>query len=140
LVPRVERGEFVNVGIVLFCRTRRYLAARIEVDPDRLRALAPGLDLPAVQRHLDAIPVVCAGGPAAGPIGGLSQAERFHWLVSPRSTVVQTSPVHSGLCSDPSDALEQMMDALVRPPGEEANLEQERTADQHVGREQCGPE
>lgn len=104
VVPRVEREEFLNVGVILFCRTRRFLAARIVLDRPRLAALAPTLDPDVVQAHLDLIPRICKG---EGPIGQLGQAEAFHWLVHPRSTVIQTSPVHSGLCTDPAVALEQ---------------------------------
>jgi hypothetical protein len=118
VVPRVEREEFVNVGAIVFCRVRRYLGARIVLDADRLLALSPELDLETLRRHLDAIPRVCEGAPSAGPIGQLSQAERFHWLTSPRSTVVQTSPVHSGLCSDPAVALEHLVETMVRVKGE----------------------
>ena len=115
VVPRVERGEFVNAGVILFCRTRRFLGARIELDAGRLAALAPQLDIPEVARHLAVIPLVCAGGVGAGPIGVLPLAERFHWLVAPRSAMIQASPVHSGLCDAPEAALEQLLDALVRP-------------------------
>jgi hypothetical protein len=114
VVPRVERGEFVNAGVVLFCRTRRFLGARIELDDRRLLALAPGADLDEIRRHLDAIPLICAGGPPAGPIGLLSQADRFHWLIAPRSAMIQTSPVHVGLCAEPSDALEHLVATMVR--------------------------
>jgi hypothetical protein len=113
VVPRVERGEFVNAGVVLFCRTRRFLAARVALDAQRLAALAPSLDISEAERHLALIPLVCAGGPEAGPIGALEQAERFHWLVAPRSAMIQTSPVHSGLCEDPELALEQLLERLV---------------------------
>jgi Protein of unknown function (DUF3037) len=116
VVPRVERGEFVNAGVVLFCRTRRFLGARIELDEGRLLALAPDIDLAEVRRHLEAIPLICAGGPEAGPIGRLPQAERFHWLIAPRSAMIQTSPVHSGLCADPAAALEHLLDVMVRLP------------------------
>lgn len=116
VVPRVERGEFINAGAVLFCRTMRFLEARIELDRARLAALCPCLDLDEVERQLLVIPRICAGDPLAGPIALLSQPERFHWLVSPRSTVVQTSPVHSGLCLDPSAALDDIMARLVRAP------------------------
>ena len=114
VVPRVERDEFVNAGAILFCRARRFLGARIELDPARLAALAPALDLAAVRRHLGVIPLVCAGGDAAGPIGGLPLAERFDWLVAPRSTIIQTSPVHSGLCADPAIALDHLIASVVR--------------------------
>jgi hypothetical protein len=119
LVPRVEREEFLNVGAVVFCRTRRFLDASIDLDERRLSALAPNLDIAEVERHLAIIPLLCKGGPEGGPIGLLSQAERFHWLVAPRSTVIQTSPVHCGLCTEPAEALERIMRETVRihPPG-----------------------
>ncbi len=113
VVPRVERGECLNVGIILFCRTRRFLAARIQLDPTRLAAFAPELEQELIMIHLARIPLLCVGGKESGPIGQLSQSERFHWLVSPRSTVIQTSPVHSGLCSDPAVALQRLLDQLV---------------------------
>ena len=117
LVPSVERGEFVNVGVILFCRSRRFLGARIELDRRRLAALAPIEDLAELERHLASIPRICAGGDGSGPIGTLSLAERFHWLVAPRSTVIQTSPVHAGLCADPQAALDHLMETMVRLPG-----------------------
>lgn len=118
IVPRVERGEFINAGVILFCRTRRFLEARISLDLPRLAALAPGLDVAPIQQELEAVALLCAGGPQSGPIGQLSQPERFHWLVAPRSTIVQTSPVHSGLCSSPPAALESLMQRLVLPPSD----------------------
>ena len=117
IVPCVERGEFLNVGVILFCRTRRFLDARIELDEARVRALWPAADLDEIRAHLEAIPRICAGGPEAGPIGQLLLHERFHWLVAPRSTVIQTSPVHSGICLDPAATLEHLMDRMVRSPG-----------------------
>lgn len=114
VVPYVEREEFINVGVILFCGFRRCLLARIEMDIDRLVALAPDLDPALVQPQLDLIQRICAGGTEAGPYGELSQAERFHWLVSPRSTVVQISPVHCGLCTDPGAALDDLFERLVR--------------------------
>ena len=116
LVPRVDREEFINVGVVLFCLTMRFLGARVELDERRLLALAPEVDLSVVRSHLEALPRICAGGADAGPIGQLPQKERWHWLVAPRSTILQTSPVHSGLCEDPAAALESLMDRMVRPP------------------------
>jgi len=113
LAPRVEREEFMNVGVILFCRTRKFLEARLALDQERLAALAPNLDPTEIQDHLDLIPRLCAGGPEAGPIGCLSQAERFHWLVSPRSTVIQISAVHCGLCTDPQAALVGLFKQLV---------------------------
>lgn len=115
VVPRVERDEFVNVGAIVFCRTRRFLGARIELDRPRLAALAAWLDPAEVERHLAIIPLVCAGGADGGPIGLLPLADRFHWLVAPRSAMIQTSPVHAGLCDDPAAALEEIMAQLVRP-------------------------
>jgi len=116
VVPRVERGEQVNVGVILSCVDGEFLEARIEVDPARLQALDPALDLDAIQSGLDAIMTVCAGGPAAGPIGALPPRGRFRWLVSPRSTVIQMSPVHTGRTSDPAAALERLLDTMVRNP------------------------
>jgi len=116
VVPRVERGECINAGVILFCLTQRFLAAKVELDERRLLALAPDVDLELVRGHLEAIPRICAGGRAAGPIGQLPQKERWHWLVAPRSTIIQTSPVHSGLCEDPAQALEHLMDRMVHLP------------------------
>jgi hypothetical protein len=113
LVPRVEREEFVNVGVVLFCRTRRFLDARVALDSARLAALAPYLDVPAIQEQLSYIPRICRGGADAGPIGLLPQPERFRWLVAQRSTVVQSSPVHCGLCNDPQAVLERLAATIV---------------------------
>src|SRR5579863_3809397 len=116
IVPRIERGECVNVGAILFCRAHAFLEARIELDEARLRALAPTLDPAPLRAHLGLIPLICAGGAAAGPIGQLSQQQRFHWLTSPRSTIVQTAPAHSGLCADPAAALEHLLATMVRLP------------------------
>jgi hypothetical protein len=110
VVPAVEREEFLNVGVILFCRTRRFLAAAMDLDEVRLARLAPGLDIAQVRRHLALIERVCAG---EGPVGRLGQAEAFHWLVAPHSTVIQTSPVHSGLCADPAAALGRLLAATV---------------------------
>jgi len=116
VVPRVERDEFVNAGVILFCLQRDFLGARVALDRARLQALFPGTDLDVVEEHLQAVPRVCRGGPGSGPIGALSRRERFHWLVAPRSTVIQVSPVHSGICHDPERALEALLDRLVRTP------------------------
>ncbi len=116
VVPRVERGECINVGVILFCRTRRFLSALIELDVQRLLALAPDCDMSLIEEHLATIPRICAGGAEAGYIGQLSQSERFHWLVAPRSTIIQTSPTHSGLCTDPAATLEHLMQTMVRLP------------------------
>lgn len=122
LAPRVEREEFINVGVILFCRTLRFLDCRICLDGERLAALAPGFDCAAAQAQLDLVPLLCAGGAAAGAIGELDQAERFRWLASPRSTVVQVSPVHGGLCDDPQAALDDLFQRLVAPPAPPAAL------------------
>jgi hypothetical protein len=117
VVPHVEREEFVNGGVILFCEARDLLVARIELDEARLRALAPDVDLALVQRHLLAIPRICAGGPDAGPIGALTLRERWRWLVSPRSTILQTSPPHAGFAEEPEAAMERILSASVRPRG-----------------------
>ena len=115
VVPRVDRGECVNIGVIVSCPARDYLQARIEIDAARLRALDATLDLEAIRRHAASIPAICDGGDAAGPIGRLTQRERFHWLVAPRSTIIQISAVHTGRCEDPTRVLEQLMTKLVRP-------------------------
>lgn len=116
VVPRVERGEFLNAGVVLSSKSGDFLQARVELDEARLLALAPGLDLDAVRRHLAAFPAICAGGEEAGPIGRLPKRERFYWLTAPRSTMIQTSPVHTGRCSDAATMLERLLDTMVRVP------------------------
>lgn len=108
VVPRVDREEFLNVGVILFCRERRFLDARMKMDPARLARVAPDLDVGAVQAQFDVITRVCAGGAAAGPLGAQDQAERFRWLTSPRSTTIQTSAVHCGLSADPAAALDEL--------------------------------
>jgi len=114
VVPRVERGEFVNAGIILSCDAERILLASIELDEEALLALDSRVDLDLVRSVLKSIPAICAGGEAAGDLGRMSARERFHWLVAPRSTIVQTSPVHTGQCSDPGAALEHLMQTMVR--------------------------
>ena len=116
VVPRVERGEFVNAGVVLYCQEKRFLEAAIDLDPERLRALDPRLDPGTVRAHLEAARRVCAGGPGAGPIGLLPPVQRFGWLVAPRSTVVQPGPVHTGLAEDPRGALDHLLETMVRAP------------------------
>ena len=113
VVPRVERGERLNAGIVLLCRPRRFLGAAIELDEGRLRALDPGCDVDEIRAHLDLIRRIAAGTPDAGPLAVLSKAERFHWLVAPSSTVIQPSAVHAGLTSDPAATLEHLLRTLV---------------------------
>lgn len=114
VVPSVERGESLNVGVIVFCSEARFLDAKIELDSERLKAFAPNLDIKTVEEHLQTMPRVCAGGKSAGSIGQMTQRERFHWLVAPRSTIIQTSPGHCGLCNDPAVVLEQLFEKLVR--------------------------
>ncbi len=113
VVPRVEREEFVNAGVILSCPEVDFLEARIELDERRLLALDPTVDVESVRANLASIPLICAGGPSAGPIGKLSPRERFHWLVAPRSTMIQTSAVHAGRCTDPALALTHLMQQMV---------------------------
>ncbi|CAA9469230.1 MAG: hypothetical protein AVDCRST_MAG38-1143 [uncultured Solirubrobacteraceae bacterium] len=115
VVPRVERGECFNAGVVLYCRPRRFLAARVALDERRLAALAPGADTEMLRAHLDGLVAVAAGAPDGGPVAALDQSDRFHWLVAPSSTVLQASPVHTGLCEDPAAMLERLFGALVLP-------------------------
>lgn len=118
VVPRVEREEFINVGAIVSCPALDFLEARIELDVERLQSLDPGLDMDALRKHADSIPIICAGGPDAGPIGLLPQRERFHWLIAPRSTIIQLSAAHTGRCQHPAAVLERLMDTMVRslPP------------------------
>jgi hypothetical protein len=114
VVPRVERGEQVNAGVILSCADVEFLDARIELDEAAVRALDPAVDLEAVRATLATIPAICRGGADAGPIGALPARGRFRWLVSPRSTIIQPSPVHTGRTTDPAACLEKLMDRLVR--------------------------
>jgi len=113
VVPRVEREEFINAGVIVFCRARRFLGARVTPQRALLAALTPDLDPAEIERHLAVIPTICAGGKDSGAIGALTLAERFHWLVAPRSTVVQVSRAHCGLCDDPAAILDHLMERLV---------------------------
>jgi hypothetical protein len=115
VVPHVDRGEFVNAGVIVACAQKGFLKARIALDEARLRALDPAADVAALQAALAAIPATCAGGAAAGPIGRLSVRERFDWLVAPRSTSIQVSPVHSGRAADLDEALQRLVDKMVKP-------------------------
>jgi hypothetical protein len=116
IVPRVERGEFLNAGVILYSPTAAFLDARVELDRARLLALAPDVDVAMVESYLEAIPKICAGGGEAGSIGQLGQGARFHWLVAPRSTIIQMSPVHAGVDQDLSAALERLFEKMVRSP------------------------
>ena len=114
IVPRVDRGECINAGVVLSCPSLDFLEACVELDPARLAVLDPSADLQAIRGHLDAIVRIGRGGSEAGPVGELPQRARFHWLVSPRSTVIQMSPVHTGPTADPAASLARLVDTLVR--------------------------
>ncbi|CAN5299318.1 DUF3037 domain-containing protein [soil metagenome] len=116
VVPRVERGEFVNVGVIVSCSTDGHLQARIELDEQALRALDPGVDLDSVRASLESIRRVCEGGEGSGAFARMTPRERFHWLVAPRSTSIQTSTVHSGRCDDLHDVMDRLMAAMVRRP------------------------
>lgn len=114
VMPRVERGECLNAGVILLCRPRKYLAAKVWLDRERLRALAPDVDPTTIETHLAVIARIARGDSDAGPIAALVQGERFHWLVAPSSTVIQPSEVHTGLCDDPAVELEHLFERLVR--------------------------
>ncbi len=116
VVPRVEREEFVNVGVVLFSRPRKFIGVEARLDGDRLRALWPELDLDAIERQLDVIRLVIAGDPAGGAVAHLSAAERFGWLSAPASTILQPGPVHAGLADDPAATLRDLFADLVGSP------------------------
>jgi hypothetical protein len=118
IVPRVEREEFMNVGVILICREESYLGALVALDPVRLAAMAPTLDIDDIQQQLNQFPLIAAGDPAGGEIAALPMSERFHWLTAPRSTVIQVSPTHSGITEDPQGALERLLATMVRPPKE----------------------
>ncbi len=114
VVPRVERGEQINAGVIVSCPTLDYLGARVELDAARLAAIAPDADLAEVEAALTIIPLIAAGDPKGGPIAALPRSERFHWLVAPRSAIIQPSAVHTGICDDPEAALEKLLARLVR--------------------------
>jgi len=113
IVPRVERGEFINVGVILYSQSLRFLEAKIEVNENRLLAFSSGLDLQEVKDSLQACCTICVGGTLAGPIGKLALASRFRWLTATRSTIIQTSPVHLGLCTDANETLLRLFEQLV---------------------------
>jgi hypothetical protein len=113
VIPRVERGEMLNAGVVLFSRRHGFLAARTELDVAALAALSPGCDPGEVRAHLQTLERVAAGDPAGGPIAALEPSERFHWLTAPSSTIVQASPVHTGLTDDPGAELDRLFNQLV---------------------------
>ena len=117
VVPRVERGERVNVGVVVFCRQRDFLDLRAQIDAERLAALAPDLDIAAVRESIEAIRAIVCGEPAGGALAALEASERFGWVVAPASTIIQPSPVHTGLTDDPSATLDRLFDTLVATAG-----------------------
>ena len=112
-VPRVERGEFVNVGVIVWCAPQRFLKAKVSVDRNKILALDPKADTDAIERAAKSIPIVCQGGAEAGDLGKLALSERFNWLVAPRSTSLQTSPVHIGRGADLEKALEKIFNEMV---------------------------
>ena len=114
VVPKVEREEFINVGVILSCKEKKFLEARIELDEEKLKSLNSEIDLEVIKKHLTAIEAIAVGKEDSGSIGKLSQMERFHWLSSPKSTIIQTSPVHSGYCKNPSDTLEHLIKTMVK--------------------------
>ncbi|MFZ0274685.1 MAG: DUF3037 domain-containing protein [Acidobacteriaceae bacterium] len=115
VLPRVERQEFINAAVIAFCPELRFLDARVHLDTARLTALWPDADIEIIRNHLDAIPRICQGDPTAGPIARLSQRERFHWLISPRSTIIQPSPVHTGVCDSTDNLLDHLAQQFLLP-------------------------
>jgi hypothetical protein len=113
VIPDVERGECLNAGVILLCRPRRFLAARVGLDEAKLRAMSPDADPASILPHLAAIERIAAGDTSAGPMARLGQGERFHWLVAPSSTVIQASEVHTGLSDDPAAELDHLFERLV---------------------------
>ena len=114
IVPKVDREEFINAGVILSCPEKEFLEARIELDEERLKMFAPGIDIELIKSHLAAIKAICAGIDDMEAIGKLSKRERFHWLTSPKSTIIQTSPVHSGYCKDPEKELNDLVNKIVK--------------------------
>ena len=114
VVPKVDREEFINAGVIVSCPELSFLEARIKLDESRLRALDPNIDLELVRKHLASIPKICRGDDDAGSIGQLPQRQRFHWLVAPRSTIIQTSRAHTGRCVDPGTVIERLLERMVR--------------------------
>ena len=114
VVPRVEREEFVNVGVIVSCPAPRLSRRAYRTRRARIAALDPTLDIESIRAHLATIPLICAGGEAAGPIGRLPPRERFHWLIAPRSTIIQTSPAHTGQIEEPGAAIERLLETMVR--------------------------
>jgi hypothetical protein len=120
VVPSIERGEAFNAGVVLLCRSTGFFGVRIELDPDRLAALSPATNMEDVEEFLSGIQRIAASDSSAGQIGSFSEAEKFHWLTAPSSTIVQPSPVHTGMCDDPAEELEKLFRNLVKRPDPKA--------------------
>ena len=114
MVPRVEREEFLNIGVILYCAKQRFLQARYLIDENKLLAFAPGIDIDEIAGYVCSFERICAGGKNAGPIGQLDLASRFRWLTATRSTVLQTSKVHPGFCSDAAEMLDRLHEQLVK--------------------------
>ncbi len=114
VVPKVEREEFINVGVILSCKEKKFIKARFELNEEKLKSLNKDIDIEMVKNHLKAIEEISIGNENAGPIAKLSQMERFHWLSSPKSTIIQTSAVHSGYCQDPSATLDHLVKTMVK--------------------------
>lgn len=114
VVPRVERGEVMNAGVLLYCRARSFVAARVHLDEDRLRCLDPAADVTGVRAALRAVEGICLGGAQAGQAADDDAGRRFRWLTAPRSTVVQPGPIHTGLTADPAAEVDRLLDLLVR--------------------------
>lgn len=114
IVPRVEREEFINVGVILSCPAKKFLEARIELNEERLKAFAPKINIEEIRSYLDIIPKICEGSNEAGIIGKLTQRERFYWLTATRSTIIQTSPIHTGFAVNAEEMLENLLNKMVR--------------------------
>lgn len=114
IVPRVEREEFINVGVILSCPAKKFLEARIELNEERLKCFAPKIEIEAIRQYLEIIPKICAGSDEAGIIGKLTQRERFYWLTATRSTIIQTSPIHTGFAVNAEEMLEKLMNKMVK--------------------------
>jgi len=112
-VPNAERAEFINAGVIMHCPALTFLGCRVFLDEDRASALWPDQDLTTIREHVQAFARICAAEPKAGPIAQLSRRERFHWMVAPRSTVIQISPVHTGVCESPEATLDELFRRLV---------------------------
>jgi hypothetical protein len=114
IVPKVDREEFINAGVILFCQQKEFLDCDFYLDESRLNIFSPGTDVELIKDHLQAIKAICAGKAEAGDIARLSKRERFHWLTTPKSTIIQTSPVHSGYCKDPGEELQELLEKMVK--------------------------